>query len=162
MQRHFNQFNNSPFQGDGIQLFFVFQSLIYVYFQQHLQSKTLPGVVGMSCFLLYIACQHPILPSHAFHNCSLFELLSFISWISSSFLKVFIFFTNLVKGCHSKLQCSSKLAHWNIEKILPLPGPFTFLLNHNHQLNGHEVKEGLMQEEFPYFRRHSPSFLIDC
>lgn len=50
-----------------------------------------------------------------------YQLLSFISWISSSFLKVFIFFASPAKSCHTTLHYSSKWACWSSETALASP-----------------------------------------
>lgn len=54
-----------------------------------------------------------------------YQLLGFISWISASFLKVFIFFASPAKGCHSTLDYSSKQARWSTKTARLPPQPPT-------------------------------------
>lgn len=57
-----------------------------------------------------------------------YQLLSFISWISSNFLKVFIFFASPAKGCHSILDNSSKQPHWSSKTAHPFDSPYNLQL----------------------------------
>lgn len=48
-----------------------------------------------------------------------YQLLHLISWISSNFWKVFLFFASPAKDCHSTLDYTSKQAHWSSRMLVP-------------------------------------------